>query len=241
MARHLREDLSSVCVFRDEDDLIGGQDWRRALETAMASADAAIVLAGSDWAGGARPGERRIDDVEDPVREEVRQALSPSTRVRAIPVLLDGASPAPNVPDDIAELFDAPHRVDSSRLDLESGGGEGYQRVLVSIWEALRARVPNGLLVIGSEQNETALDQFVQQLKDRGAVDEARSLSRRYAGAYILSRRESKKVLKSVPDAIVLVDADAGAEHLLRVAAYVGLRTTREVRLVGSGAAAAFA
>ena len=104
MARHLREDLSSVCVFRDEDDLIGGQDWRRALETAMASADAAIVLAGRDWAGGARPGERRIDDVEDPVREEVRQALSPSTRVRAIPVLLDGASPAPNVPDDIAEL-----------------------------------------------------------------------------------------------------------------------------------------
>ncbi len=239
LAQHLRDDLTSECVFRDQDDLIGGQDWRGELESAMSEADAALVLVGADWAGSGEPGSRRIDDSDDPVRNEVCQALDEATRARAVPVLLDGAEPAPELAEDIGELFDPLHRVDVSRADLESGNGEGYQKVLVSVWEALRARVPNGFLVIGADGDRETLDAFVKRLKDRKVVDEARSLSRCYAGAYILSRRESKKALKEVPDAIVLVDEDAGNEYMLRVAAYVGLKTTREVKLVGSGAAAA--
>lgn len=239
LAQHLRDDVSSRCVFRDEDDLIGGQDWKAELESAMARSDTALVLVGAEWAGSGEPGFRRIDQTDDPVRNEVRRALDADARARPVPILLDGAEPPPELPEDIAELFDSLHRVDVQRADLESGNGEGYQKVLVSVWEGLRARIPNGFLVIGAEGDREALDAFVQELKDRKIVDEARSLSRCYGGAYVLSRRESKKALKTAPDAVILVDEDADDQYLLRVAAFVGLKTTRDVKLLGSGAAAA--
>ena len=239
MAEHLKDDLTTECVFRDEDDLIGGQEWKTVLESALSHADAALVLVGADWAGGAEPGSRRIDEQDDMVRREVQLALGESTKVYPVPVLLDGAEPASELPDDISDLFKPLHRVEVSRADLESGQAEGYQKVLVSVWEALRARVPNGFLVIGSEGDRTALDDFVKKLNNEKLIDEVRSLSRCFAGAYILSRRETKKALKETPDAIILVDEDADDDYLMRVAAYVGLKSTRDVRLVGGGAAAA--
>lgn len=82
-------------VFRDLDSIAPGRDFTVAINEAIDSCDAVVVVIGREWLGAARPdGHRRLDDADDFVRVEVTAALERAVPV--IPVLVEGAQmPAP--------------------------------------------------------------------------------------------------------------------------------------------------
>jgi hypothetical protein len=93
-------------LFMDVDNLDPGTDFIEAIEEAVGSCEALIVVIGRDWLNIAddKTGRRRLDDPADFVRLEVESALA--RKVRVIPVLVqDAAMPsAAELPPSIAAL-----------------------------------------------------------------------------------------------------------------------------------------
>lgn len=237
LAGELRGDLGSRNVFRDEDDLIVGEPWQAVLDQRIADSDAAIFLVGDGWRGLRHDGTSRIDDEDDPVRNEVLQALGQTHSAFPLPFLVDIADPPSDLPDEITPLFEEHHFVGVSRDGLESIPGPDYQGVLVGIWNALRRRVPRGVLILGERTAMASLDVFVDKLKDSGEI-EARHLSRFASGAYIVSVRESRKLADQWSDVFVLADEGEPSDELKgRVAAILAIPGVK-VTLVGAGAGA---
>ncbi|MCS6915944.1 MAG: toll/interleukin-1 receptor domain-containing protein [Myxococcales bacterium] len=116
-------------VFRDVDDIRAGEDFVRAIEACLRRVDVVLVLIGPLWSSLAQAGRRRLDDPEDYVRLEIRQALSLGKRL--IPVLLGGARmPSEReLPEDIrplarlqaVELSEAGWAADVARLIRDLG------------------------------------------------------------------------------------------------------------------------
>lgn len=79
-------------IFMDVDSIPVGTKFRDVLRSAIQRADYMLVLIGHNWleAKDAKTGRRRLDDKNDYVRMEIRQALSQNIPV--IPVLIGGAS-----------------------------------------------------------------------------------------------------------------------------------------------------
>ena len=93
-ARHLFDDLKqhfgSNFVFMDVTTIGPGEDFRKAIDDAVKSCDALIVLIGKRWLGSTNPaGQRRLDEAMDFVRLEITIALQ--RNVRVIPVLVQDA------------------------------------------------------------------------------------------------------------------------------------------------------
>ena len=96
-----REDL-----FMDIDSIPPGADFVNVLEGWVDQCDILLALIGSGWASANDPktGRRRLENPNDFVRIELREALA--RNIPVVPVLLDGA-PMPNLddlPDDIKTL-----------------------------------------------------------------------------------------------------------------------------------------
>jgi hypothetical protein len=89
----------------DVDAILMGEDFVRAIETAVANCDVLIAVIGERWLTCTdEQGNRRLDDREDFVRIEIATALKRGIRV--IPVLVDGASMPrfTDLPDDLKLL-----------------------------------------------------------------------------------------------------------------------------------------
>jgi hypothetical protein len=232
----LRDDLGSSNVFRDEEDLIGGQPWEQVLADSISGSDAVVILVGRDWTGRRPDGTRRIDDTTDVVRDEVVQALRDPRQSLPVPVLIDIAGPPTEVPPDVRPLFDR-HAVTASRENLRRRASVDYQAVLVSIWECLRRQVPRGVLVVGGGRALASVDGLVDELQRARAID-ARKLSRFAAGAVIVSARRARRGARRWPDAIVLVEREDDETVMARIRALYEHPSVRAVALVGAGAAA---
>lgn len=106
LERELATRLGSELVFMDIKDIEGGTDFPAAIDEAIKSSEAILILIGSRWFD-ARDGQgiRRLDKLDDFVRQEVARALQTGTRV--IPVLLDGAQlpAAEQLPPDLQPLL----------------------------------------------------------------------------------------------------------------------------------------
>lgn len=233
----LRADLGSTNVFRDEDDLIVGERWQTALAEHIAASDAAMFLVGGNWRGLREDATSRIDDDDDPVRREVQQALERHDSSLPLPFLVDIVDPPGDLPDEVTPLFEDHHYVAVSRESLESGSSTDYQGVLVGVWNALRARVPRGVIILGEPSAMASLDELVKKLKESGQA-EARHLSRFASGAYVVSVREGRRLTREWSDVFVIADAEEPSEELKsRVAALFAIPGVK-VSLVGAGAAA---
>ena len=93
-------------IFMDIDAIQPGEDFRKAIENAVGSCDAVLVMIGRRWLNAAdSQGQRRLDHPRDWVRAEVASALA-NPKVRVIPVLVGDASmpSAQELPDDLKEL-----------------------------------------------------------------------------------------------------------------------------------------
>jgi hypothetical protein len=128
-AGRLRDDLVDVFgddqVFMDIDTIEPGVDFVEAIEAAVGSSQALILVIGKQWAHLVdKTGKRRLDDPKDFVRIEVEAALK--RNIRVIPVLVAGASmPAESeLPHTLAglsrrqalELSDGRFHADAKRL-----------------------------------------------------------------------------------------------------------------------------
>lgn len=90
-ARTIYKDLTNHFgpknVFRDQDILVGGDDWKKVIEDSVSSCSAMLVLIGKYWASAQSLRQLHSDD--DWIQFEIRAALS--RNIRLIPVLLNGA------------------------------------------------------------------------------------------------------------------------------------------------------
>ena len=78
-------------VFRDIESIEGGADFGNVIEESLQTADAAIVLIGPDWLTlTGENGQRRIDDPEDWVAQEIAVAMELKKPI--FPVLVENAS-----------------------------------------------------------------------------------------------------------------------------------------------------
>lgn len=88
---HLRDRLVGEFgreqVFFDSDSLQGGQRWLDQIRTAIAEAAAVVVVFDQAWYGVQADGSRRIDQPDDPVRQELLLALEQGVAI--VPVVID--------------------------------------------------------------------------------------------------------------------------------------------------------
>jgi hypothetical protein len=87
----LADAIGTRNVFQDVATLAPGRDFADQVAAAIAASDAVLVVIGPGWFGAAvgQPG-RRLDRPDDPVRQEVAQALA--SGIPVVPVLVDGAT-----------------------------------------------------------------------------------------------------------------------------------------------------
>lgn len=77
-------------VFMDIDQIEPGEDFVEVIKEKVGACSAAIVLIGKSWLSAAdSQGNRRLDDPEDFVRQEITTALG--RKIRVFPVLVGGA------------------------------------------------------------------------------------------------------------------------------------------------------
>ncbi len=237
LAKQLRRDLGPESVFRDQDDLRPGDRWRSELHDAIDTSDSALFLVGPDWVGPLPGGEARINDEDDVVRTEVLTVLENSESCHPRPILLDEASPPGNVDDSIAELFEF-QAMKVTSAGLTDPLSPEYQGALLTIWDALRRKRPNGVMLIGEPGQIAPLDELVDEMEARGAI-EVGNLSRFLSGCYIGSLTAKTKQ-KSRPQILFAIDDQPSPVMAARLEAakrYFGL----SVALIGAGAAGAFA
>ena len=98
-------------VFRDTNDIHGGESWRLVLEREANSCKVMVVVIGPEWATLTNPdGQRRLFDVNDVTRWEIETGLRRriDEGVTLIPVRVLGA-PIPqkgDLPESLWQLFD---------------------------------------------------------------------------------------------------------------------------------------
>lgn len=88
-------------VFFDTDTLQGGQRWLEQIRAAITGASAVVVVFDQAWYGALPDGTRRIDQPDDPVRQEL--LLAHEAGVPIVPVVIDQAG-VPGEADLPAEL-----------------------------------------------------------------------------------------------------------------------------------------
>lgn len=214
LTSRFREDLGPGMVYRDKDDLIGGEKWPDKLFGEAASSDATLVLIGPHWDGAAGKdnagvtragGSRRIDDKSDPVHIEVRQALRSSTTATPVPVLVD-LTEFPELPHRLAGLKDH-HAPKVTMKGLETPDSVDYQHILVAIWSTVRDRAGGGTIVIGDCVAKVHLEQFLKEMK-ASSPSESRRLSQIGSGTLLVPRDFVASDDNVWKDAIVLVEHD---------------------------------
>jgi hypothetical protein len=87
---HLNGGFGYGRVFMDVEGIEAGENFAKAIEEAIAGCDTVVAVIGKRWAGEADSfGNRRIDDPEDYVRQEIETALR--LGVELVPVVVGGA------------------------------------------------------------------------------------------------------------------------------------------------------
>ena len=108
-ARALYKDLVASLgedsVFMDVDSIALGRDFREALHERLESCDIMLALIGDEWLDSNNvPGQRRLDDAGDFVRQEIAAALK--RNIPVTPILLQGVQmpSAVELPKDLKSL-----------------------------------------------------------------------------------------------------------------------------------------
>jgi hypothetical protein len=91
-------------IFKDVDSIDLGVDFRTAVNNAISTCSAMIVVIGEKWLAGGSGSGSRLDEKNDYVRYEIEQAFELDLAI--FPVLVDGATlPSPEVlPESIRQL-----------------------------------------------------------------------------------------------------------------------------------------
>lgn len=240
LAQRLRSDLGGDQVFRDQSDLIGGEDWRQRLASEIEAADAFMMIVGKDWTGGEGKAAR-IASADDPVRSEVRQALQQGDSVSCVPIIVDTPSPPTDLPEDIKQAFDTPHQVRARSHEMLSRKDVAYQKILAAVWLSKVRKMDGVVLVVGGNA-QVDVKAFAKKLNSDERVKDASRLSQIAAGAYVVRPKRMRSLARRWPGVIVVVDDNADdRETKARVAALWATPGFGPVAVVGTGATALLA
>ena len=103
LARYLRGRLGPRSVFRDKDDIEGGEKWLNQLDEHISRESVMLVLIGRGWMGRLATREaQRQEDAEDFVRREIRLAMRKEAHL--LPILLEDVRMPTDLPEDIRGL-----------------------------------------------------------------------------------------------------------------------------------------
>jgi hypothetical protein len=105
LGRELRRHFGEEQVFRDKEDIGGGEAWKQKVLNAIDGESALLVLIARDWSEARDvSGKRRIDDPGDPIRMELHDGIRDGATI--IPILLENAAmpTAEQLPPDLAAL-----------------------------------------------------------------------------------------------------------------------------------------
>ena len=127
-------------VFMDVAGIEPGVDFVEAIDKAVGSCDAFIVVIGRQWLSTTdADGQRRLDNPEDFIRLEIATALR--RNIRVIPVLVQGAT-APssgNLPEDLKKLSRLQaHEISDNRWDFDVGA------LIETLEKVLKKDIPEG-------------------------------------------------------------------------------------------------
>lgn len=86
LAKDLRNYFGEETVFRDKESIPVGADWAQEINHAIGPGGVVLVLIGEDWLEGKAKGQRRLDDPQDPHRNEIGAALK--LGVTVVPLLV---------------------------------------------------------------------------------------------------------------------------------------------------------
>jgi outer membrane murein-binding lipoprotein Lpp len=111
VANHLKSELEKYVgkgkVFLDSKGIQPGRDWRDVLQRSVKGSDCLLALIGPKWLniGDSETKQRRLDNPDDFVRQEIRGALK-NKNMPVVPVLVgDARMPEPkDLPDELKEL-----------------------------------------------------------------------------------------------------------------------------------------
>ena len=110
-ANHLKSELEKYVgkgkVFLDSKGIQPGRDWRDVLQRSVKGSDCLLALIGPKWLHieDSETKQRRLDNPDDFVRQEIRGALK-NKKMPVVPVLVgDARMPEPkDLPDELKEL-----------------------------------------------------------------------------------------------------------------------------------------
>jgi len=123
LTRALQESFPQAQVFYDIATIRPGQDFSIAIDRALSSCQAALVLIGPRWLSAeTADGQRRIDEPDDFVRHEIAAALA--RPILVVPVLLGGAGmpAAASLPEALRPLARRQgHEITDKRWDYDCG------------------------------------------------------------------------------------------------------------------------
>ena len=222
---NLREDLGDESVFRDRDSIKPGSDWEAAIAKAIDDSDIATFLIGSEWEDG-------LGDGTDVVRSEVIRAISKDNLCHAQPVLIDRT--LPTVDEKLVPLF-AAQAVFATSEGIVDKETDEYQAVLLTAWEALRRKKPNGVMVLGEPGDLAPLKEIVEAMWANRS--EVVRYSAFLSGCYIAWREgEVEEAPTSCLFSIPTADSSELLKARVRAASrYLGFGSA--MALVGGGAA----
>lgn len=101
LAGDLRARFGDAAVFRDKESIPLGADWMSEINRAIGPGGVVLLLIGDEWLEGKPRGQRRLDDPDDPHRNEIAAALR--LKAPVLPLLV-GHATMPNVDELPADL-----------------------------------------------------------------------------------------------------------------------------------------
>lgn len=170
LADELREHFPPEQVFQDIASIDPGADFRTALDEALATAAAMLVVIGPRWlSAGDRSGRKRLESPADFVHQEVAESLR-HPGIRVFPLLVNGAEMPTE--DDLPEPLKPLARRQAFELTVRHWANDVAQLV-----QTLK-RAP-GLVDIRATSDEAGRQRAEQEAKRRGAEERTEKESRR--------------------------------------------------------------
>jgi hypothetical protein len=233
-------------VFFDKQDLRAGTAWRDAITAALDSRPLVLLLMSPGWLGETGPGgERRIDQADDPVRNEL--LFTRQVGATIVPLLSDGADmpSAAQLPEPLRFLTETHAlrlRTDDWAQDLERLLQQLVPLGLVRESSSRSGRDARRVWTIGALL-ALALAAAGLWITDRGTADPAGDLAHAFAGVWWwappgaapvrleLTRQGDELALSTAP--FPVADHPAWRTYAERLLGQ-GLRLS-EVRWIGKG------
>lgn len=163
LADRFNEHFGEHEVFRDIDSLEPGLDFAEAIERAVDSSEVLVAVIGKNWVTATdAAGQKRLENPDDYVRQEIAAALK--RNIRVVPLLVQGASmpSADELPDDLAPLSRR------NAFELHDASWSDDVRRLIATLDRVLARRP----VEEGPARDSSVNGVVEPVRTRGTLSQ---------------------------------------------------------------------